>query len=60
MADQQPKVKLNIKNASHSSTFPLEVAPDTTVAELQRLIAESYPGKPAPSDQTVRVGAAAF
>jgi hypothetical protein len=44
---------LVIKNPTRSDGFPLEVALDATVREVQGLIAQTYPGNPAIDEQTV-------
>ena len=47
------RVKLLIKNPASHDSFSLEVSPDATLGELQRLLNENYEGNPLPQHQTV-------
>lgn len=49
----QQKATIVIKNPSRSDGVPLEVPLDATLAQLQALITQQYPGNPQPADQTV-------
>eukprot|EP00983_Pelagomonas_calceolata_P104692 1159054-Pelagomonas_calceolata.AAC.12 len=45
--------QLIIKNPQKAEGFPLDISLDATIADLQARLAESYPGKPPPSEQTL-------
>ena len=55
MASQgAPQVKLLIRNPASHEAFSLEVDPDSSLGEVQRLLSLSYEGNPQPQHQTVR------
>ena len=46
------RVVVVIRNPAKSDGHAIEVPLDATLAELQRLISEQYPGHPQPAEQT--------
>lgn len=53
MGEPDGTVAFTIKNPSRTDDFKLSIRLDSTLQELQALIAEGYEGSPAPSTQTV-------
>jgi hypothetical protein len=55
-SDKDDKIVFLVKNPSRSDhSFRLVVSLGSTLADVQRLLSESYDGKPAPERQTVSV-----
>lgn len=54
-AERDQQVTFLIKNPSkHDDSFTLSVPLSSSLADIQRKLAEEYEGKPSPGTQTVR------